>query len=156
MLFRKQKPSEKRRLLNFVLSNCTWKGSELQAEFRQPLDMLVVATLPMKRKKVPELPPTTFLKIGSPGRTRTSDMVVNSHPLYQLSYRGIFLAGYSNQGSKLQVLRCICSIVFMQLLQRVSLLAPSLILPHHNSGLLASLQSSLCKLACRSVRGRTD
>ena len=28
-------------------------------------------------------------KVGSPGRTRTSDMVVNSHPLYQLSYRGI-------------------------------------------------------------------
>jgi hypothetical protein len=26
---------------------------------------------------------------GSPGRTRTSDQVVNSHPLYQLSYRGI-------------------------------------------------------------------
>ncbi len=25
---------------------------------------------------------------GSPGRTRTSDMVVNSHPLCQLSYRG--------------------------------------------------------------------
>ena len=28
------------------------------------------------------------IKSGSPGRTRTSDMVVNSHPLYQLSYRG--------------------------------------------------------------------
>jgi hypothetical protein len=26
--------------------------------------------------------------VGSPGRTRTSDMVINSHPLYQLSYRG--------------------------------------------------------------------
>ena len=26
---------------------------------------------------------------GSPGRTRTSDRVVNSHLLYQLSYRGI-------------------------------------------------------------------
>ena len=26
---------------------------------------------------------------GSPGRTRTADKVVNSHPLYQLSYRGI-------------------------------------------------------------------
>ena len=25
---------------------------------------------------------------GSPGRTRTADLVVNSHPLYQLSYRG--------------------------------------------------------------------
>ena len=26
---------------------------------------------------------------GSPGRTRTADKVVNSHLLYQLSYRGI-------------------------------------------------------------------
>ncbi len=36
------------------------------------------------------------LKIGSPGRTRTSDRVVNSHLLYQLSYRGSVLgtAGY--------------------------------------------------------------
>ena len=25
---------------------------------------------------------------GSPGRTRTADLVVNSHVLYQLSYRG--------------------------------------------------------------------
>jgi hypothetical protein len=32
--------------------------------------------------------PTTFLRIGSPGRTRTNDKVVNSHLLYQLSYRG--------------------------------------------------------------------
>ncbi len=24
----------------------------------------------------------------SPGQTRTADLVVNSHPLYQLSYRG--------------------------------------------------------------------
>ena len=27
--------------------------------------------------------------IGSPGRARTADLVVNSHPLYRLSYRGI-------------------------------------------------------------------
>ena len=26
--------------------------------------------------------------IGSPGRTRTSDKLINSQPLYQLSYRG--------------------------------------------------------------------
>ena len=25
---------------------------------------------------------------GSPGQTRTADKVINSHPLYQLSYRG--------------------------------------------------------------------
>ena len=30
---------------------------------------------------------------GSPGRARTADLVINSHPLYQLSYRGlIFMA----------------------------------------------------------------
>src|SRR3546814_12774132 len=32
--------------------------------------------------------PFVFPCIGSAGRTRTCDMVVNSHPLYQLSYRG--------------------------------------------------------------------
>ena len=29
------------------------------------------------------------LNTGSPGRTRTSDQLVNSQPLYRLSYRGI-------------------------------------------------------------------
>ncbi len=28
-------------------------------------------------------------RYGSPGRARTADLVINSHPLYQLSYRGI-------------------------------------------------------------------
>ena len=31
---------EKRRLLNFVLSNCIWQHGELRAEYRQPFDML--------------------------------------------------------------------------------------------------------------------
>ncbi len=34
-----------------------------------------------------------FFKIGSPGRARTADLVINSHPLYQLSYRGIARRG---------------------------------------------------------------
>ena len=34
------------------------------------------------------LSPYNLCFFGSPGRTRTADMVVNSHPLYQLSYRG--------------------------------------------------------------------
>ena len=29
---------------------------------------------------------------GSPGRARTADLVINSHPLYRLSYRGILRA----------------------------------------------------------------
>jgi len=39
-LFRKQSPSEKRRLLGFVLSNSTWKDGRLTAEYRQPFDLL--------------------------------------------------------------------------------------------------------------------
>jgi site-specific DNA recombinase len=36
----KQTPREKRRLLNFVLSNCTWEGGEVVATFRQPFELL--------------------------------------------------------------------------------------------------------------------
>ena len=42
-LFQKQEPREKRRLLNFLLSNCSWKGGELISVFRQPFDMLANA-----------------------------------------------------------------------------------------------------------------
>jgi site-specific DNA recombinase len=42
-MFEKQGPPEKRRLLNFVLSNSTWKDGELTPEFRQPFNMLFVA-----------------------------------------------------------------------------------------------------------------
>jgi site-specific DNA recombinase len=43
-LFAKQEPREKRRLLNFVLSNCTWEDGEVVANFRQPFDMLAETT----------------------------------------------------------------------------------------------------------------
>jgi len=39
-LFEKQDPREKRRLLNFLLSNCTWEDGEVVATFRQPFDRL--------------------------------------------------------------------------------------------------------------------
>ena len=39
-LFAAQEPREKRRLLNFMLSNCTWEDGEVVAKFRQPFDML--------------------------------------------------------------------------------------------------------------------
>jgi len=42
-LFESQSPAEKRKLLNFVLSNCTWKGGELAAKYRQPFDVLALA-----------------------------------------------------------------------------------------------------------------
>ena len=36
--------SEKRRLLNFVLSNCSWENGEVVATFRQPFDLLAETT----------------------------------------------------------------------------------------------------------------
>lgn len=41
-LFEKQPALEKRKLLDFLLSNCTWKGGELTVQFRRPFDMLAV------------------------------------------------------------------------------------------------------------------
>ena len=43
-LFATQEPREKRRLLNFVLSNCTWEDGEVVATFRQPFDLLAETT----------------------------------------------------------------------------------------------------------------
>ena len=42
-LFERQPPHEKRRLLNFLRSNCSWKDRAVHAQFRQPFDMLAVA-----------------------------------------------------------------------------------------------------------------
>ncbi len=44
-LFERQEPRQKRRLLNFLLSNCLWKGGEIVATFSQPFDLLAETTL---------------------------------------------------------------------------------------------------------------
>ncbi len=43
-LFERQDVREKRRLLNFVLSNCTWDDGEMAAPFRQPFGLLAETT----------------------------------------------------------------------------------------------------------------
>jgi site-specific DNA recombinase len=43
-LFEKQEPREKRRLLNFLVSNCSWKGGKLTIVLRQPFDLLAETT----------------------------------------------------------------------------------------------------------------
>jgi len=39
-LFERQRPREKRRLLNFMLSNCSWEDGRVIATLRQPFDLL--------------------------------------------------------------------------------------------------------------------
>jgi site-specific DNA recombinase len=48
-LFAKQEPREKRRLLNFLLSNCTWKDGEVIATLREPFDLLVESAMSAAR-----------------------------------------------------------------------------------------------------------
>ncbi len=43
-LFERQPAREKRRLLNFLLSNCSWDDGQITATFRQPFDMLAETT----------------------------------------------------------------------------------------------------------------
>ena len=47
-------------------------------------DILVTCNFSMAFRNPPSL-----CFYGSPGRARTADLVINSHPLYQLSYRGM-------------------------------------------------------------------
>ncbi len=49
-LFAKQDAREKRRLLNFVVSNCSWQDGELTATLRQPFD-LIAETMAIEAKR---------------------------------------------------------------------------------------------------------
>ena len=50
-LFAEQPASEKRRLLEFVLSNSFWAGGELTPDFRQPFGMITdMATVGAQKK----------------------------------------------------------------------------------------------------------
>ena len=43
-LFESQEPRQKRRLLNFLLSNCSWQDGGIVSTFRQPFDLLAETT----------------------------------------------------------------------------------------------------------------
>jgi site-specific DNA recombinase len=66
-LFQQQKPREKRRLLNFVLSNCSWKGGELTAVFRQPFDMLADANVARRGWDSEDTPTKSVFENWLPG-----------------------------------------------------------------------------------------
>ena len=53
-LFERQEPREKRRLLNFVRSNCSWENGEVRATFRQPFDLLAETTAIIARQEAEE------------------------------------------------------------------------------------------------------
>ncbi len=55
-LFAKQDAREKRRLLKFLVSNCSWRDGELTAALRQPFDLIAETTaIGAKRKAAGEV-----------------------------------------------------------------------------------------------------
>ena len=48
-LFERQEAREKRRLLDFLVSNCSWKNGELTVTLRQPFDLLAETTLALEK-----------------------------------------------------------------------------------------------------------
>ena len=66
-LFVKQVPSEKRRLLNFLVSNSTWKDGVLAVTFRQPFDLLMDTNISFQRD-VAEVGPEKAKKQNWPAR----------------------------------------------------------------------------------------
>lgn len=51
-LFEDRDALQKRRILNYVVSNCTWKDGKLHAEFRQPFTLLAETAAIASRQNV--------------------------------------------------------------------------------------------------------
>jgi site-specific DNA recombinase len=70
-LFKRQAPREKRRVLNFLVSNCSWENGEVRATFRQPLDLLADTTAMLARHEAGDgqIPPKE--RVGWGTRIRT-------------------------------------------------------------------------------------
>ena len=67
-LFRKQEAREKRRFLNFVLSNSTWTNGELEVTYRQPFDMIAERKREHKKEKAAHLPKSDLFENWLPGQ----------------------------------------------------------------------------------------
>jgi site-specific DNA recombinase len=78
-LFAKQEPREKRRLLNFLLSNCTWEDGEVVATFRQPFDLLAETNVSAAGAGAGQMASSVKTEIGSPGRTGTARVSWDCH-----------------------------------------------------------------------------
>jgi DNA invertase Pin-like site-specific DNA recombinase len=66
-LFERQEPRQKRRLLDFVLSNCTWEDGEVVATFRQPFDLLAETAVSASHAAADEATKTAKSEIWLPG-----------------------------------------------------------------------------------------
>ena len=88
-LFEKQEPREKRRLLNFVLSNCTWEDGEVVATFRQPFDMLAETASAAARVELGEKAKSSKSEIWLPFLDTYRTMCIAPSPDFLQALEGI-------------------------------------------------------------------
>ena len=74
-LFAEQPASEKRRLLEFALSNSFWANGELTPEFRQPFDMLADMATVGAQKMTAKLLTSSHHQKSSPRRSQSEPRV---------------------------------------------------------------------------------
>ena len=81
-LFDKQQAREKRRPLDFLVSNCSLKNGQLTAEFRQPFYLLAGTTMAAANAKAANVSKSAKTEIWLGGRDSNPDTVVQSHVSY--------------------------------------------------------------------------
>src|SRR5262245_38796388 len=86
-LFEKQPPREKRRLLDFVLSNSTWANGVLTPVFRQPFDLLADAAAITRTKKAAGNSSSGLHQVKLPQARAPANARRSRGPPYRWSYR---------------------------------------------------------------------
>ena len=81
-LFEKQEAREKRRLLDFLVSNCFWKDGQLTAEFRQPFDLLADTVTAAAHAQATDESDQAKREIWLGGRDSNPDSTVQSRVSY--------------------------------------------------------------------------
>jgi site-specific DNA recombinase len=72
-LFEKQQAAEKRRLLDFVVSNSVWRDGKIAPVWRQPFDMIALANESAQAVTVGQPPENGLNENWLPGRDSNSD-----------------------------------------------------------------------------------
>jgi site-specific DNA recombinase len=67
-LYEKQEMKEKRRILDFVFSNCLWKDGTLVPNYRKPFDILALTNSAYQKQKATSRAKSGLSEIWLPGR----------------------------------------------------------------------------------------
>ena len=81
-LFEKQEAREKRRLLDFLVSNCSWRDGRLTVEFRQPFDLLADTAMAADNATAANGSDQVKSEIWLGGRDSNPDCTVQSRVSY--------------------------------------------------------------------------